>query len=320
MKKLILIFTLGTVITAETGCLKDKGYEAQEYGIQIQSKKGVAFPLSSKSPVTVGVAASATPVTIPGPNITLEQEGNAASDVHITIAQKPTLVTDAGLTPLPAGSITVSTLAPIITAGAKLTDGITFTFPNSAALDPNLEYGIGLTITAVDNNYTIAANQKDVLYKFTVKNKYDGNYGLRIKTTGWAAYGISDNLPGTWPSNPDGTSIGLVTGGPNSVRFFDYYGFGDYIQVAFTTGNTGATGFGATAPRFIFDLATDRLTNVINDLPDDGRGRVFQMNAAVTDSRYDPAAKKIYAAYILKQTGRPDQFIYDTLTYKGPRP
>ncbi|MBL0334798.1 MAG: hypothetical protein IPP73_05640 [Chitinophagaceae bacterium] len=66
-----------------------------------------------------------------------------------------------------------------------------------------------------------------------------------------------------------------------------------------------------------------RLVNVSNDIPDDGRGRAFRLNTAFTsptDSRYDPATKKIYAAYIMSQNGRPDQFIYDTLTYRGPRP
>jgi hypothetical protein len=320
MRKLISSLSLGAVVAVMgAGCLKDKGFDAKDYGIDITEKKAVAFPLSAASPNVVGVNASATPITFDGPSITLEQSGSAAADVHVTIALKPTLVTDGGYTPLPAGAVTVSTMTPTIVAGTKFVT-LKFTFPNSAALDPNLQYGLGLTISAVDQGYTIANNQRDILYVFTVKNKYDGNYSMRIKTVGWAAYGISDNLPGTWPSIAGGYSIGLVTGGPNSVRVYDYWGFDDFIQNAFTTNNASGTGFGATAPRFHFNLATDQLINVTNDLPDDGRGRVFAMNPAVTDSRYDPATKKIYAAYILKQNGRPDLMIYDTLTYKSPRP
>jgi hypothetical protein len=68
-----------------------------------------------------------------------------------------------------------------------------------------------------------------------------------------------------------------------------------------------------------FDLATDKLLSVTNTTPDDGRGRAFEMNPAVTTSRYDPATKTIYAAYFLKQTGRPNLAIYDTLVYVKER-
>ena len=57
----------------------------------------------------------------------------------------------------------------------------------------------------------------------------------------------------------------------------------------------------------------------MNLIPDDGRGRAFAINPAVTDSRYDPATKTIYAAYLMFQNGRPTQYIYDTLVYKGSR-
>ena len=53
---------------------------------------------------------------------------------------------------------------------------------------------------------------------------------------------------------------------------------------------------------------------------DDGRGRGFKMNPAVTDSRYDPATKTIYASYYMVQTGRPDMQIDVVFTYTGPRP
>ena len=81
----------------------------------------------------------------------------------------------------------------------------------------------------------------------------------------------------------------------------------------------GIVTFGATSPRFIFDPSTNALVNVVNTTPDDGRGRVFTIDPAVTDSRYDPDTKTIYAAYLFKQNSRPDQHIYDTLNYVGPR-
>ena len=106
----------------------------------------------------------------------------------------------------------------------------------------------------------------------------------------------------------------LITAGVNSVTTFNGY---SNLLAAFTA-TGGQTQFGATAPRFTFD-ASNKLVAVQNDIPDDGRGRVLVMNPAVTDSRYDPAAKKIYLSYIMKQNGRPDQYRYDTLEFIGPR-
>lgn len=320
MKKLSLPLALAAAVllVAGAGCLKDKEFEDEEYGVQINEVKGVAFP--QNNPITLAITAQTTPLTVDGPVITLEQNDIAASDVTITVVLNDALVTDAEKTVMPVGSFTIPSLTVTIPAGQKFSDALKITITNSLVLDPNQEYGIGFTISAVDQGYTIAANQKNMLFVFTVKNKYDGNYALIIKTTGWAAFDISDNLPGVWPSTDEGFSIGMITDGANSVRMFDFWGADDFAQVAFTTDNAGATTFGATAPRFIFDPATDQLTNVVNDIPDDGRGRVFAMNPAETDSRYDPATKTIYAAYILKQNGRPDLLIYDTLTFVSPTP
>ncbi len=139
-------------------------------------------------------------------------------------------------------------------------------------------------------------------------------YSLRIKTTGWANYGISDDEPGDYPGG-----MGLVTAGANSVTFYNgTSGFGN-LQPALTAGNAAATGFGATTPMLTFDPATNKLIAVVNTTPDDGRGRTLHLNPAVTDSRYDPATKTIYAAYIMTQNTRPDQYIYDTLVYQKPR-
>jgi hypothetical protein len=182
------------------------------------------------------------------------------------------------------------------------------------------DYAFAFSISSIsDPGFVLSRNYKNIVTVVGVKNRYDGNYKLRIKTVGWAAYDIADGLTGTWPSNADKTSIFMITSGSNSVKFFDTWGFGDYIQVAFTTGLAGATGFGATAPKFIFNLETNELTNVVNDAAPDARNRAFRMNPAVTDSRYDPDQKKIFAAYIMSQDGRPDQYIYDTLTYVNSR-
>ncbi|HET7118196.1 MAG TPA: hypothetical protein VFI29_16990, partial [Hanamia sp.] len=182
-------------------------------------------------------------------------------------------------------------------------------------------YAVGYTIKSIaESGYTISGNLQNGIAAIGIKNKYDGNYGLVIRTTGWGAFGISDNLEGTWPVAANGTSIGMVTAGANSVKLFDYAGGSGFAQIGFATGNAGVVGFGNASPKFTFDPTTNLLTDVTNDVVVDSRNRQVHVNPTVMDSRFDPATKHIYLAYTMTQNGRPTQFIYDTLSYIGVRP
>ena len=187
------------------------------------------------------------------------------------------------------------------------------TITASPTFDFTVSYALPLSIKSSSYG-AVSANFGTEINTYVVKNQYDGKYSLQIKTTGWAAYGISDNDPGTYPGGME-----MVSAGANSVSFYNgTTGLSD-LEPAFTANNLGATGFGATTPLFTFDPTTNNLTSVVNTTPDDGRGRTLYLNPAVTDSRYDPSSKTIYAAYIMTQNSRPNQFIYDTLVYQGPR-
>lgn len=165
---------------------------------------------------------------------------------------------------------------------------------------------------------TIASNFQKIVFPIGVKNKWDGVYNLKIQQTGWGAYGIADGPTSYTYPNSGGKVLGLVTAGANSVSFYNYYRNGDNLLPGFDAAG-GATAFGATTPRITFDPATDKIVSIVNTTPDDGRGRVLLLNPAVTDSRYDPVTKKIYLSLILKQNGRPDMIMNDTLTYTGRR-
>jgi hypothetical protein len=315
MRKIaVSIIGAASFMLVGTGCLKDDGFEAQKYGIEIAEVKGVAFPQANSSPLMGSINSQTTAQDIQGPYVTLEQVASATSNVTVTIALKPELVAaaDPDFTVLPDGSYTLSTTSVVIPAGSKSSDVIKINIPNSASLDPVKTYALGLTISAADQGYTVASNQKEVVVAFTIKNKYDGVYTLRVRTTGWAAYGIADGATYTYPEDFD-----IITVGANSVSSFSNYR-GDNLLPAFSA-TGGATAFGATTPLFIFDNGTNKLTDVQNTTPDDGRGRKLEINPAITDSRYDPATKMIYAAFIMKQNGRPNQYFYDTLTYVKAR-
>ncbi len=179
-------------------------------------------------------------------------------------------------------------------------------------LDFSKRNGLAFKIANAGNS-PISADLNAVLVEVAVKNRYDGVYTLRTSTSGWSAYGINDGLSGTYPGD-----YLLISSGSASVKTFSTY-VGGSLLPAFTAGLAGATAFGATSPQFTFDLATNKLIAVTNLANPDARNRQFAINPAVSDSRWDPDTKSIYAAFLMTQNGRPTQYVYDTMTYKGSR-
>jgi len=320
----VLSSVLATLLITSTGCLKDQLSDDQETNPEISSSPSiielpgpVRVNSSYRSSFTVGLAPKATDTTFNLVTVRLAADQPAPEDIQVELELVPSLL-DA------YNDSTGSHLIVFPTTGYKFAPGLTVTIPKGSregylqlTTIPNSlvgkEYGFGFRIKSVSNSkYLISGNYNAVVVSVGVRNKYDGDYTLRIKTSGWAAYGISDNAPATYPFD-----IGMITAGANSVALYNT-AFAAGFQPAFTS--TGdPTGFGATSPVFTFDLSTNILLSVVNSSPPDARGRAFAINAAVTDSRYDPATKTIYAAYFLKQNGRPDMAIYDTLTYKKAR-
>ncbi len=331
MKKILSSsFLLATIAVALTGCLKDKGFDNNTYGVKDPSSQppGVGFALANVSKNTVGLNAGVPTNQAIGDVafIKLFAPTPAKSDITITLALNDALRTAYNA----ANGTNILLFDPsrynvpltiVIKAGAD-SGSVAINIPTTVPLDPSNSYGLGLRITSVTGGYTIAENLRNLFLEFTLKNKYDGKYGLSINTSGWAAYGITDDAV-FYPWGTATSSIALITGGPNSVRFFDEWGFNDFIQVCRTgVGGGGASGFGATAPRYTFNTATNQLMDVSNDIPNDGRNRQFRINPAVVPPAgnfWDPATKRILASYIMSQNGRPDQFINCILTYRGPR-
>ncbi len=330
-----------------SGCLKDKAYDNGE----IQSGQGSTVKViaiganvsSATNFLNLSLNTSPNDTTLKILAVTLGATQPAQQDIHVTLVQNNQLITDYNAAhtdttvtptnPNPTGEITDYSV-PSAAMISFVNPGLVVVIPKGsyvgylqAKFVPNdfingAPYAMGFTIKSIaESGYTISGNLNNGIVAIGIKNKYDGNYNLVINTIGWAAYGISDNMPGTWPSNSDGTSIGMVTAGANSVLMYDFYAFGTDIQVAFTTGNAGATGFGATAPKFTFDPVTNILTDVTNSAAPDPRNRAFRINSGPgINNHYDPVSKTIYAAYFMSQSGRPDMQIYDTLTYKSVRP
>jgi len=318
--QLPLILTL-TLSIAAVSCLKDKAYDngtiqsgsqgsgqdtkVISLGITVSSTSNflqASFQITG-SDTTVGLI----PVELGGTS-------DAPADIHVTLMVDDSLL-EAYNNANGTNFVDASSVATILNNGVvTIPKGsrigyLQVTFNASNLLAENYALPVKINIVA-EPGYTISGNMNTGIVAIGPKNQYDGMYELTILTSGWGAYGINDGPPAlTWPTN-----VGLVTSGPNSVVFSSEVGSS---QPAFAGG--GITGFGATEPQFTFDPTTNKLISVVNLVPDDGRGRTFFLNPAVTDSRYDPATQTIYAAYEMTQNGRPNQFIYDTLVYRGPR-
>jgi len=304
-----------------TGCLKDEDFDngvIQSVHAQGAVPSVVEIKLTAGSTSNFLVASydnSEEDTVVDLIPVNLATKDPAPQDLHVTLTLQQSLVDDyntANGTVYgdPSAFYTVEDGGVVTIPKGSHTGYLKIKFKPSSFL--GADWAVGFEITAIqESGYTISGNLSTGIVAIAIKNKYDGNYSMNLKTVGWGVYGIADGQTFTWP-----TPVSLVTSGPYSVVFLTAEN--GPLQPAFTP-DGGLTGFGATAPQFIFDPATDKLTDVRNLAPDDGRGRAFQLNPAVTDSRYDPATRTIYAAYLMKQIGRPNQEIYDTLTYIGPR-
>jgi Domain of unknown function (DUF1735) len=304
MKKISLLFALaGILLFAGTGCLKDEGFEANEYGISVAEIKAVAFPQAPKSPVVVGITGQSAPLVVDGPFLTIEGEGTAAADVTAKLEFSDAVVTAKGLTPLPAGTYTLSTMDAVIKAGEKSTTALKLTITKSDVLDPSISYGVGILIKAVDGGYKIAANLSQVIIGFTIKNRYDGVYQLT---------GYHNRVPYTFPYD---TEIHLVTTGPNSVIFYwpEVKSNGHPIGVG--VGSTSWYGDGIS-PVIVFDKATNLVSDVYNNPPNATPIKMFT-GAGSRISKYDPATKAIVVDW--HYNNNPLRAFFDNLKYIGPR-
>ncbi|MFD2161690.1 DUF1735 domain-containing protein [Paradesertivirga mongoliensis] len=185
---------------------------------------------------------------------------------------------------------------------------------NAVDLDPSITYGLAFNITGVDKEgYVISGNLDTVLVTFGAKNDYDGAYSLEIRIDASDRPTVQTGVWGEW-----GGEVHLVTTSGSSVNLFDDWGFGQFIQPIITS-TGGYSGFGQTNPRFTIDPATNKIISITNDAPVGTLNRRFEIDPE-GPNYYDPAEKKIYASFIMTQTGFAPAKIKDVFTFVGPRP
>lgn len=310
---LITAFSAITLSALVSSCLKDKGFEDQKYGTIVKEVKGVAFPLAPTSPVLGSINSLTESQTYQLPNITLEQEGVAASDVTVTVSLNNALVDAANtqdpsldLTVLPADAYTLSTTSVVIPKGSKFSDALKLVIPNSSSLDPNLTYALGFSITAVSAGYTIAANQKDVVIGFAIKNAYDGIYSVESGlVTRYTSPGVpaGDAISGPLGGNPD---VYLLTSGANSVSIPP-----SGVEGGLFWSGGGSMVAGVDGITLTVDPGTNQVTSR-------SAGNATFGNWAGRDNYYDPATKTFHLSFRWNPTANVREYEV-VLKYKGPR-
>ncbi|MER3497876.1 MAG: hypothetical protein C4308_04205 [Chitinophagaceae bacterium] len=291
------------------GCIKERGNAFTNQ--KAPNSNTVSF-VTSRQVVSLEIAPGTTVVEF---YARLNSADNSKPATDITITRNPTIVSANGYEFLPDSAfnlqnstVTVDPVTGIATFKLNV---------KTTKIDLSRQYAVGYTISSVTGGSTIAANKNTILIPIGVKNRFDGIYKLKMKLVGWAAYGIADNVTGIYPLD-----IHVITSGPNAVTINAPDGPFGNLQPGFTGGVgyiNAATAFGATTPQYTFNTS-NQLVSVVNTSPPDSRNRQLAINPAITTSRWDPATKTMYLAYIMTQNGRPPQYIYDTMFYLRPRP
>src|SRR5688500_6089374 len=103
MKKYFLTLALGGLLLTAglTGCLKDKGYDNGQYGVNGTASKAVSIPLSTSSPVAYSIDAVATMQKVAEPTVNLETATPANEDVTVTLVVDNSLLPN-GVKPMPS--------------------------------------------------------------------------------------------------------------------------------------------------------------------------------------------------------------------------
>lgn len=317
-----------------SSCLKDKGFDNGEYGIQVIEKKAVSLPQAINGVINIALLSSDVPLVLSGPIFALETIGAQSSDVNVQFALKPELVAaDPDLTLLPASAYTTN-LTGTIKAG-KLLDTLDIILPRSSVLDPNLTYGLGLELVSASNGFQIASNMKQVLIKISVKNKYDGIYSVTGSFRDVSAAGAA--FTGRYP-----LEYQLVTTGPSSVNVCML--INGEITPGYLFSNNGAGSFyGSFGSQVTFDPATDLISDMRNYYGDpanaaSGIGNpalgTGAPNYAASNGRratldpsgvnaYNEATRTISVKYFMLQPSvvpvGPRAFFEETWTYIGSR-
>jgi len=186
MKKIIISSALLAATFIFSGCLKDKRFENDEYGINnpANSPAAVGFPWAYSADVNItSVEVKTTPQVIETPTVVITTDQPATQDIHINLTANQALVAAHNvahpsdpLATFPAGAYSIPSLKVTIPKGSRM-GALKITIPTTNGLSFSDIYGLGFTIASVDEpGIQIAQNLKNVVIGINVANQYAGSY------------------------------------------------------------------------------------------------------------------------------------------------
>jgi hypothetical protein len=306
MKLTSLVIVSVLLLFTGTGCLKDKGFDDNKYGLNHpeDSPVGVGFAQALNKINVTSINNEDTAQTMLVALTNLLSDEPADQDIHVTIEQDPTVVTayntaddnndgvfdNVPLAAMPASAYTIKSLSVVIPKGQR-TVFLSLTIPKAkSTLDLTKTYGFGFRIASVqEQGITISSNLRRTLVGVAIKNKYDGVYSMK-------GYSLRAGDPAK-TGNFTGEEMTLVTAGADIVDFADLQVWADH------------TGVGIGEPKLDINPATNKVT-----ITSSGGAT----NAPGYDSRYDPATKTFYISFTWGG-GPLSRLATDTLTYLRPR-
>lgn len=158
----------------------------------------------------------------------------------------------------------------------------------------------------------ISGNFNTMLYLLNGINNIDGVYELHFK------FGANDRGYDTYPVSWYYSDVTMVTASTTTSTMRNVNAGTSVTTAVHAAVASGLpTSIAGFVPLLTIDPATSKIVNVTNN---SGGTKSTVLNPAVTDSRLDPATKNIYVSFILREAGKQDMIVYDTLFYKTPRP
>ena len=299
MKKISIFCLSAFLLLTNTGCLKDKAFEDNKYGLNHpeNSPVSIGFPESANKTNIGAVESSSSPTLLKLALVNLNSDEPAEQDIHITLVRDTSIVSAYNNDPTTVNPLTefadsaISTTLKVVIPKGQTKAFLDVTLKNSSTLDLTQTYAMGLKIANVDvPGIVISALQQKVLVGVAIKNPYDGIYEVH-------SYTLRSGDPSRTGPVPV-YEIGLATIGAYAVQSDILHHWAD------------GSGIGITFPIFTIDPATKGVSV-------SGSGFTI-IDAPGYTNRYDPATKTFYAAFTWG-AGPASRLALDTLIYLRPR-
>jgi len=316
--KSIKIFFIAVLLAASlTSCLKDDSNlldpEKTQNVLEFANSANLTSPTTSKYPLlTINVVMDAPGIH----NAIVRYSGahDAAQEITVEVdvadpavfsTYKSQVSAASSYVLIPSNLFTLPNKTVVIPKGKREVI-LPIQFPNPDQLYGK-NYVLALTIKSGSTGI-ISGNFGTMLYLINGINRFDGVYTLKYR------FGPNDRNYDVNTTTWYFSDVNIFTTGTTTATLRNLNVSSPYPHPATTGGlPTSITGF---TPQFTFELTTNKITNITNSV---SGTKTAVPNPAVTDNRFDPATKTVYASFILKESGKADMIINDTLIYRSPR-